>query len=217
MKHFLLILVAAMAMLVSSCASQRALSGDVTGVSAKLDAQIQAFHLDESANGTIKMKRDEGIQISLTKFGIEGVRIICTTDSVLFLNKLTKTYLRTSYREIDNLFGGEGTFNFKNLQSYFWNDNGRSNDYATLPVGGFIPLELKTSYGRNIHVGQFRMPKSIELDLSGADGAIETGKAKLKFTKVKSANDWHPSTEVSAKYKSLDMRKLIGKLLNNKK
>lgn len=216
MKHFLIILVAAAAMLVSSCAGQNVLRGDVQGVSAKLDAQFKAFNLDEGANGTIKMKRNEGIQISLTKFGIEGVRIICTTDSVLFVNKLTKTYFRTTYREIDNLLGGEGSFNFNSLQAYFWNDNGRSTDYSTLPIGGFIPLNLKTSYGRSIRAGQYRIPKQISLDLSGADGAIETGNAKLKLSKVKAVNDWHPSTEVSAKYKSLDVRKLISKALKKK-
>lgn len=216
MKHILIILVAAAAMLVSSCASQRALSGDVQGVSAKLDAQFKAFNLDEGANGTIKMKRNEGIQISLTKFGIEGVRIICTTDSVLFVNKLTKTYLRTSYREIDKQLGGEGTFNFNSLQAYFWNDNGRLNDYATLPIGGFIPLDLKTSYGRGIRAGQYRVPRHIALNLSGADGAIETGKAKLKLSKVKAVNDWHPTTEVSAKYKQIDIKGLISKYLKKK-
>lgn len=216
MKNFLIILVAVAAMLVSSCASQQALSGDVQGVSAKLDLEFKAFNMDESANGTIKMKRNEGIQISLTKFGIEGVRVICTTDSVLFLNKLTKTYIRTSYKEIDKMLGGEGTFNFNTVQAYFWNDNNRSNDYATLPIGGFIPLDLNTSYGRSVRAGQYRVPKQISFNLSGADGAIETGKAKMKLSKMKTANDWHPSTEVSAKYKSLDIRSLIGKLFKKK-
>lgn len=216
MKHFLIILVAAAAMLVSSCASQRALSGDVQGVSAKIDAQFKAFNLDEGANGTIKMKRNEGIQISLTKFGIEGVRIICTPDSVYFVNKLTKTYVRTSYREMDKQLGGEGTFNFNSLQAFFWNDNGRSSDYATIPVGGFIPLDLKTSYGRSIRAGQYRVPKSIAVNLSGADGAIETGRAKLKFSKVKAVNDWHPNAEISSKYKQLDLKSLIGKALKKK-
>lgn len=216
MKHLLILFIAAAAMLVSSCASQRALSGDVQGVSAKIDAQFKAFNLDEGANGTIKMKRNEGIQISLTKFGIEGVRVICTTDSVLFVNKLTKTFFRTSYREIDNLLGGEGTFNFRNVQAFFWNDNGRNTDYSTLPIGGFIPLDLKTTYGRSLRAGQHHIPKSITLNLSGADGAIETGKAKLKLSKIKTANDWHPTTEVSAKYKNLDVRSLLGKVLKKK-
>ena len=216
MKNLLILLIATAAMLVSSCASQRALSGNVFGVSAKLETQFQAFNLDESSNGTLKMKRDEGIQISLTRFGIEGIRIICTQDSVLFLNKLTRTYVRASYGEIDRIFGGEGLLNFNKVQSYFWNDNGRSRDFATVPIGGFIPLDFNTSYGRSIRAGQYHVPNQISVELGGADGAFEPGQAKIKLSKLKTINDWHPSTEVSTKYKSLDLRSLVGKLFKKK-
>lgn len=213
MKKYIPFFVLLTALFISSCASQNALLGDVQCVNAKIDARIKAFNLDESANGTIKMKRGEAIQISLTKFGIEGVRVICTKDSVLMVNKLTKTYLRSSYREIDSALGGEGMFTFNNIESFFWNDRDQTNQYATLPIGGFIPLELKTTYGRGVKAGAYKVPKRINIRMSGADGAIETGEAKLKLSKIRESNNWQPNTEISSKYKNLNFVSVVKKLL----
>lgn len=214
MKHYLLIIVTAAVCLLSSCAGQRALTGDVQGISAHIDAQLKAFNLDEGVSGTIKMKRGEGLQISLTKFGIEGVRVICTTDSIYVVNRLTKTYMLATYREVDAMLGGEGNFTFENVQAYFWNDNGRGTDYATLPLGGFIPIELKTSYGRTLRAGNYHIPKRITVDVRGADGAVETGSAKIKMSKIKAANNWHPAAEISQKYNRININALVKKLLN---
>lgn len=213
MKHSLLLLITAATLLLSSCASQRALTGDVQGISAKIDARIKAFNLDESANGNIKMKRGEGIQISLTKFGIEGVRVIFTPDSVLLINKLSKTYLRTSYSELDRAMGSEGIFNFRNVEAYFWNDNDNSSNYSTLPVGGIVPLDVKTTYSRHVKAGAYHVPQRINVKVTGAEGLIETGEAKLKLTQIRPANNWEPNTEISAKYKSLNFVSTIKKLL----
>lgn len=213
MKHSLLLLLAAIALMMSSCASQRALTGDVQGISAKIDAHIKAFNLDENANGNIKMKRGEGIQISLTKFGIEGVRVIFTPDSVLLINKLSKTYLRTSYSELDRAMGSEGIFNYRNVEAYFWNDNNQNTNYATLPIGGFVPLDVKTTYSRHIKAGTNHVPQRINVKVSGAEGAIETGEAKLKLSQIRPANNWEPNTTISSKYKSLNFVSTIKKLL----
>lgn len=213
MKHYLILFIAAVAMLMTSCASQRALMGDVQVISAHLDAEVKCFNLDEGCNGNIKMKRGEAIQISLTKMGIEGVRIILTPDSILFVNKLAKVYLRTSFRDADKALGGEGTLTFRNVEAYFWNDYGNSPTYATLPIAGFVPLEIKTSYSRRLRVGQYSLPQRIHVNITGDDGAIQTGDAKLKLTKVQVANGWTPNTEIPAKYKNLNFITVIKNLL----
>lgn len=214
MKHYFLLAVAAIIMMLStSCASQRAITGNVDAIQAKIDCRIRAFNLDENCGGTIKMKRDQAIQLSLTRYGIEGVRVTFTPDSILLVNKLTKTYLRTSFRDADKAMGGEGVLNFYNVQAYFWNDNGENRTYSTLPVGGVVPLELKTNYGSSLRVGQYRIPCKIKLDIEGANGAIETGDATLKLSKVRAINNWEPNTEITSKYKSLNIVSVIKGLL----
>lgn len=213
MKHILFILLLATSLFTTSCASQRALTGNVTAVSAKIDADLKAFNLDESCNGSIKMKRGEAIQISLTKFGIEGARVIMTPDSVLVINKLTKTYLRSSYTEVDKVLGGDGLFNFRNVEAFFWNEANQNTQYATLPVGGFVPLELKTSRSKRVRAGEYNLPQKMDINLSGADGAIETGELKLKFTKIQTANNWTPNTTIPSNYKNLNFVSLVKKML----
>lgn len=215
-KHTLLLIVATAAMLMTSCAGSRALTGDVQGISAHIDADVKAFHLDEGCTGNIKMKRGEGIQISLTKYGIEGVRVIMTPSEILLVNKLTKTYLRTTFSEADKAMGGEGIFTYNNIEAYFWNDNGRNTSYATIPVGGFVPLELKTSYSRHLRAGRYDLPQQIKVVLSGADGAIETGQARLKLSKVQVANSWQPNAEIPSNYKNLNFISVIKKMMQKK-
>lgn len=212
-KHIITIIIAATAMFMTSCTGSRALTGDVQGISAHLDAEIKAFQLDEGCSGNIKMKRGEAIQISLTKYGIEGVRVIMDPENILLVNKLTKTYLRTTFKEADKAMGGEGLLTFRNVEAYFWNDNGRNVTYATLPVGGFVPLELKTTYSKHMRAGRYDVPQRIKVNLNGADGAIEAGEACLKLTKVQVANNWEPNTEIPSNYKNLNFISVIKKLM----
>lgn len=213
MKHYFLGLLAVFTLFLTSCASQRNLTGDVQAVTARVDARIKAFNLDENANGIIKMKRGTGIQLSLTRFGIEGARVIFTPDSILFISKLSRTYVRTSYREADMVLGGEGALTFRNVEAFFWNDRGRNTERAMVTLAGIMPLELKTSYGRSIRVGQQHMPQRITLTTNSADGVVDTGEARIKFSKVKAANTWEPNTEVPAKYANLNFLSLVRKLL----
>lgn len=215
-KTILYALVALCAVLtLGSCAGQRALTGQVDGISARLDAELKAFKLDESAGGTIKMKRGEAIQITLSKFGIEGARIVCTPDSILFVNKLTKTYLRSSFRDADKaLTGGEGTLNFANVEAYFWNETKGSSD-ALISVGGLFPIELHTAYGGSLRVGEHRLPTRINLKVQAADGTLQPGRVRLKLSKVKATEGWTPNTNVPAKYKSLNVVKLLKGLLSS--
>lgn len=217
MKHIILTLISIVIVLsTTSCASHRSITGNVNAITAKVDAHLQAFNLDENAKGTLKMKRGEAIQLSLTKFGIEGVRVIFTPDSMLVINKLTKTYLRTSFREADRLLGGEGLVTFDNIENFFWSESKMADRQSTIPVAGFVPLDLETKYSRTLKAGKYRVPQKINMKMSGAEGAIETGEMKIELSKVKAADSWQPNTEISSKYKNLNVLSLIKNLLKNK-
>lgn len=213
MKHLFHIMALGIIMFLTSCASQKALTGDVQSITAKVETKIKAFNMDESVNGTLKMKRDKAIQLSLTKFGIEGARVIFTPDSILLINKLTKTYLRSSFKELDKMAGGENMLTFANIQEFFWNDKGQSTTHSTLPIASFIPIELKTSYSHNLKAGKYRIPMHINMEMSGADGAIQPGAVNMRLKNVRASNDWEPNTEISSKYKSLNLISFFKQLL----
>ena len=68
------------------------------------------------------MRRDAVIQLSLTKFGIEGARLVFTPDSITVLDRLNKRYLRTSYAELQQALQFDRPLTFATVQSFFWND-----------------------------------------------------------------------------------------------
>lgn len=114
----------ALLMGLTSCASQQHVSANTQAISAKMEAHIKAGTLDETAGGTLRIRRGAGMQLSLTKFGIEGARVIFTPDSVLVINKMNNTYISTSFREADSMMGGMGLLSYANLEQQFWNGKG---------------------------------------------------------------------------------------------
>ena len=52
-------------------------------VTAKISADLEANTLNQSLGGTLRLQRDRQVQLSLSKYGIEGARIIFTPDSVI--------------------------------------------------------------------------------------------------------------------------------------
>ena len=47
-------------------------------VTAKISADVESNVLNQSLGGTLRLQRDRQVQLSLSKFGIEGARIIFT-------------------------------------------------------------------------------------------------------------------------------------------
>lgn len=75
---------------------------------------------DISVNGTLRMKRDDVIRLSLTFLGMEVGRMEFTPDDVLLLDKFNKQYVRVSYSEID--FLEHARLDFNALQALFWDE-----------------------------------------------------------------------------------------------
>lgn len=73
-----------------------------------------------SANGTLRMKRDDVIQLSLTFLGIEVGRMEFTPDGVLLIDRMGKQYVRGAYADVS--FLRQAGLDFYALQSLFWNE-----------------------------------------------------------------------------------------------
>lgn len=89
-------------------------------LTAKTSIDLRAGSKSFSLGGSLKMKRDDVIQLSLTFFGMEVGRMEFTTTDVLIVDKVNKQYVRVPYSEASFLQSAE--LDFYSLQSLFWNE-----------------------------------------------------------------------------------------------
>jgi hypothetical protein len=86
-------------------------SPDFKTLSSKLSIEYDG----NAFSGTMRMVKDSAIWLSLGKFGIEGVRVLLTKDSVMMLNKLNREYFLGGYEFIYDMLGFGLSYNM--LQS----------------------------------------------------------------------------------------------------
>ena len=73
-----------------------------------------------SANGSLRMKRDDVVQLSLTILGMEVGRLEFTPEDVLVVDRFNKQYVRAAYADVD--FLARAGLDFYSLQALFWNE-----------------------------------------------------------------------------------------------
>lgn len=72
-------------------------------------------------SGSLRMKRDEVIQISITPFlGIEVARAEISPEGVLVMDRMNKRYVQVSFGELKNL--AKADLDFHTLQALFLNE-----------------------------------------------------------------------------------------------
>lgn len=91
-----------------------------TAVTAKIRAKVSAGDRDVSLGGSLKMLRDDVIQIQLTFLGFEVGRLEFTVDDVLVIDRVNKQYARVPYTMVDFLQTAD--LDFYALQSLLWNE-----------------------------------------------------------------------------------------------
>jgi len=90
-------------------------------LSIKFDINIKADDIDRSIGGTLRIKKDSVIWISIVPaLGIEAARIMFTKDSILFINKLKNEYFVKSYEYFDTKF--QTDLSYTDLQSILTNE-----------------------------------------------------------------------------------------------
>jgi len=97
----------------------------------KFSADFATQEKEQSFNGTLKIKKDTLIWMSITPaLGIEAFRMQLTPDSIMFMNRISKEYYTGSYDFISNTYDIE--LDFKNLQAIL------TNELFTYPNSGDI-------------------------------------------------------------------------------
>lgn len=92
-------------------------------LTAKINVTISSGNKSMSTNGTLKMKKDDVIQVSLVDpiLGMMEVgRMEFTRNKVLIIDRLNKQYIDVPYEDVD--FLKKANIDFNTLQSLFWNE-----------------------------------------------------------------------------------------------
>lgn len=89
-------------------------------ITANVKVRLSGFGKDLSVNGSLRMKRDDVVRLSLRFFGMEVGLMEFTPQDVLIVDRFNKQYVRTSYAEVR--FLRQAGLDFYTLQSLFWNE-----------------------------------------------------------------------------------------------
>lgn len=94
---------------------------DANGVRAKLSLNLSAEGHDVSVGGSLKMKRGEIVQLSLTAFGLMEVgRMELTPQYLLVQDRINKQFVQVFWNEIPDL--ASAGIGFEAFQSLFWGE-----------------------------------------------------------------------------------------------
>lgn len=89
-------------------------------VTAKIKMTVAKGSKDISVGGSLSMKRDEVIRLSMTFLGFEVARLEFSPDKVLLLDRYHKEYIEAAYTDVD--FLRQAGLDFKSLQALFWGE-----------------------------------------------------------------------------------------------
>lgn len=89
-------------------------------ITAKMKFDLNGSGKNISFGGSLKMKRDEVIQMSFTMMGFELARMEFSPNDVLVISRADQTYLHTNYASIG--FLKNAGLDFYALQALLWNE-----------------------------------------------------------------------------------------------
>jgi len=102
------------------CKKVSANAQTVRTLTARIRIDLNVDGTDLSGNGTLRMKRDDVVQLSVTFLGMEVGRLEFSPDGVLVIDRLHKQYVRAAYGQVD--FLRNAGLDFYAVQALFWNE-----------------------------------------------------------------------------------------------
>lgn len=118
-----------------------------TNFTSKVKVTITQNDKNISTTGTLRMRYDDVIQITLVDpfLGITEVgRMELSPDNVLIIDRINKRYVSTTYDEFDVM--KKNSIDFQTVQEYFWREAQSADELSySMPAKTPIKLELKLS------------------------------------------------------------------------
>jgi len=118
---------------------------------ANMDFRLQSGSKDITVGGKLSMRYNEVIRIQLVPLGLAEIgRLEFSKDSVLFMDRLHKQYVRGSYNDVS--FLKDNGIDFYSLQALFWNQlyvvGGKSLDAVDVTKSSDSIWKLQYSQGK---------------------------------------------------------------------
>lgn len=158
-------------------------------LTAKVKVRLQMGDKDVSLGGTLRMSKDDVIQLSLTAFlGFEVGRMEFLQDQVLIVDRFHRQYIRVPYEEVD--FLSKTGIDFHMLQSLFWAEMfvpgsqdvaGQWNRFELDNVGARLALSLKRESGLDYVFQVQSSPAWLERTVITPKDATEAGTFECRY------------------------------------
>lgn len=112
-----------------------------TTLTAKASIKLQAGEKSAGVSGTLRMKRDDVIQLSLAFLGLMEVgRLEITPDYFLLIDRMNHQYVRVAYSQVP--FFQQSGIGFHTFQSLFWGELFLPGDAGKTPQSQSYEQEI---------------------------------------------------------------------------
>lgn len=111
-------------------------------MSAKVNLNLSAGSKDVKLGGSLRMKRNDVIQLSLVAFGLMEVgKLEMTPDYMMVIDRMNRQYVKCTYTDIE--FFKVAGIDFYTFQSLFWNELFVLNSKGEVPTAGNYALKTE--------------------------------------------------------------------------
>ena len=180
----------------------------LTGVSAKLNfTALQQGVKKASVGGSVRMKRDEIIQIRLVAIIVEVGRLELTPEYLLVQDRINKQYVRIDWDEVPELT--QAGVNFETFQQLFWGEFPNAEKGVSLRLNQSTSLNLTYADWTKLF-GQ-RFPGQMTL-------TIQTGQKNyggiFKYNNLQAEENMKVEpTTITSSYKKVDLEAILKQLI----
>lgn len=167
-----------------------------TCITSRIRLELSSGSSTTTVGGTLRMKRDDVIQLSVVTFGIiEVARIEMTPDNFMLIDKMGKRFVRAAYTDVD--FLKASGVDFSMIQKYFWDET--SHDLQGWERSDYVV------------VGGWNLPTNHKITIQTSR---KTLKANLTLSSLSTDEEWEKHTDISSKYTQVPVDELLSRILN---
>lgn len=172
-----------------------AIGQEQTCITAKVRMELSSGGRGTAVGGTLRMKRNDVIQLSVVAFGfIEVALIEMTPDYFMVVDKMGKQYVKSPYGDVPFLRNRH--VDFYTIQTFFWDE--QTSDYSGWERRDFVSLA-----GRNF-------PTRHRITIPNGSKPV---KADLTLSGLKLDSEWETRTQLSARYTEVPADELLSRIM----